>query len=214
MKRDEKLTKWRQNWLASAHKRQTPPPGDWDEWGIVAGRGFGATWAALHWLSNEALTCTEGLSYRVVAPTVEELRFVVFEGDSGLLRTIPKEMVRSYNRATNILTLDNGATISGFSAGNPDQFSLPPGGSTVCENLEHWGRKGDRVWQEVRLMCRMGSSPKVVWTAHAPLPDWVKELMAPTDKRVLTKGVSIDNKQNLPRRFFDALSQVGASGIS
>lgn len=32
---------WREKWLATARPEQLPPEGEWTEWGVLAGRGFG-----------------------------------------------------------------------------------------------------------------------------------------------------------------------------
>ena len=32
---------WQRKWALTRRAKQTPPPGDWTEWGILAGRGFG-----------------------------------------------------------------------------------------------------------------------------------------------------------------------------
>ena len=41
------------NWSLHARDSQLPPPGDWDTWLILAGRGFGKTRTGAEWVRDQ-----------------------------------------------------------------------------------------------------------------------------------------------------------------
>ena len=46
------------NWPLHARDSQLPPPGDWDTWLILAGRGFGKTRTGAEWVRAQSLPRT------------------------------------------------------------------------------------------------------------------------------------------------------------
>lgn len=132
--RDLKLLLWRQKWLNTARPKQLPPDitdhgngidPEWTEWGLLAGRGFGKSLTGAQWLAHAAITDPEALPSYVIAPTLNDVRYTCFEGATGILTLIPKEIVKDYNRTNLIITLDNGAVIRGFSAEEPERLRGP-----------------------------------------------------------------------------------------
>ena len=117
--------RWRVDWLSKAHSFQVLPKGDhWTVWLLLAGRGSGKTKCASNnigwwaWIQPK----TRGL---VMAPTANDIRFTCFEGDSGLLNTIPHELIANYNKSTFELELKNGSHLRGISADSYERLRGP-----------------------------------------------------------------------------------------
>ena len=67
---------------------QRPPAGDWRVWAYVAGRGAGKTWAGASWMQHRV---EQGILKVgcLIAPTSNDIRDVMIEGQSGLLAIAP-----------------------------------------------------------------------------------------------------------------------------
>ena len=48
--REREKARLKYNWSLHARESQLPPPGDWDTWLILAGRGFGKTRTGAEWV--------------------------------------------------------------------------------------------------------------------------------------------------------------------
>ena len=72
---------------------QVPPDGEWGIWLFLAGRGAGKTRAGAEWIKNRVRELAPSVSGTVrggmVAPTLDDVRSVMVEGDSGLLSILP-----------------------------------------------------------------------------------------------------------------------------
>ena len=101
--RDLVLLRWRLGWLSEVGKRpnanQLPPPGDWLIWFPMTGRGWGKTKAGANWLGWEAAHDEPGdpnnISH-VVAPTNDDHRKTTFDGPTGLMSTVPQELIADF----------------------------------------------------------------------------------------------------------------------
>src|SRR5467141_1100223 len=75
-------------WRAKARPSQLPPPGDWNGWLIMAGRGHGKNRAASEWI-HETVQANAAGRIAVVAATAADARDTCIEGESGILATAP-----------------------------------------------------------------------------------------------------------------------------
>lgn len=123
---------WQLEWLKTARPAQLPPDDDWIEFGARCGRGFGKTRMGAEWLGRTAWEGEPGLPYGVIAPTQRDVRFVCFEGESGLLNVIPPELIEQYASSDLYLRLKNGATIYGYSAEKSDRLRGPQNAALWC----------------------------------------------------------------------------------
>ena len=100
---------WQLTWLSSqAHKHQIEPAGDWwSIWLMLAGRGAGKTRAAAETLAYWAWE-QPNTRWLVSAPTSGDVKGTCFEGDSGLMNVIPKQLIADYNKALHEIRLING----------------------------------------------------------------------------------------------------------
>lgn len=224
--RDLKVLQARQDWLNTARPKQLPPdmaqrkgpPGpdgtdngeavdpEWDEWGLLSGRGFGKTLCGGQWLWPEALADPQANPSFVIAPTLNDVRYTCFEGPTGLLSVMPPEIVRDYNKTNLIITLDNGAVIRGFSAEEPERLRGPQAARVWADELAAW-TMAQETWDMMRFGLRLGPRPRVVWTTTPKPKDLIRKLVEPKAHRIITRGSTYENRANLAPSFFDQLVQ-------
>ena len=81
------------DWHSVRRKMQTEPDGDWwTIWLMKAGRGAGKTRTASEWVFEQAWLSPNSRTL-VLAPTYGDLSGICFEGESGLLNVIPRELI-------------------------------------------------------------------------------------------------------------------------
>jgi predicted phage terminase large subunit-like protein len=66
-----------------------------------------------------------GTRWLVSAPTYGDLLGVCFEGESGLINSIPRELVEVFNKSDVEIKLKNGSLIKGITAEKPERFRGP-----------------------------------------------------------------------------------------
>jgi len=197
---------WQAKWLATARPKQLAPQGDWTQWGVLAGRGFGKTLLGAHWIANEAYTDPEALPSAVIAPTFSDVKHTCFEGPAGLLSIIPPELVKHYNSSEMVITMTNGATIRGFSAEKPERLRGPQHARIWGDELAAW-QYAEETWDMAMMGLRLGDRPRIVWTTTPKPREIVRRLVQPKPATVLTTGSTYENKEHLPQTFFDELTQ-------
>jgi hypothetical protein len=118
-------------WEVWAHpQHQLEPDGDWQTWVILGGRGAGKTRAGAEWIRDQvegALPLSLGRSRRValVGETIDQVRAVMVEGDSGLLASAPPDRRPELKSSLNKLIWPNGAEAMLVSAANPEALRGP-----------------------------------------------------------------------------------------
>lgn len=205
---------WREKWLATARPEQIPPDNDdWNEFGALAGRGWGKTLCGANWLGLETYADPEMNPGIVIAPTLNDVRHTCFEGVTGLLHVIPPELVYDYNKTNLIITLCNpkdpakpGAIIRGFSAEEPERLRGPQGARIWGDELAAWG-KDQETFDMAMMGLRLGKNPKFLWTTTPKPKELIKELVKPKAGRIIVRGSTYDNRANLPATFFEQLKQ-------
>ncbi|MEM8699231.1 MAG: terminase family protein, partial [Pseudomonadota bacterium] len=106
-------------WANPAH--QLAPEGDWQVWVIMGGRGAGKTRAGAEWVRTRVEGSTplaRGAARRValLGETIDQVRDVMVEGESGLLACCPEDRRPEYRRTLNKLIWPNGAEAAVYSA--------------------------------------------------------------------------------------------------
>ena len=204
----------RLTWLQRSRRKQRPPAGDWSNWLLLAGRGFGKTRIGAEdtwWACARGGPRGEPIRHAVVAPTSADLRRVCFEGESGILSVAPAEVFAggsadaAYNASLGEIHFANGSIVQGFSAEQPRRLRGPQFHRAWCDELAAW-EYPQATWDMLQFCLRLGTRPRsIVTTTPRPLPI-VAQLMA--DKAtVLTRGSTFENRSNLAAGFFASLAK-------
>jgi phage terminase large subunit-like protein len=202
--RQELLT----HWPFWARPEQIAPEGKWHTWLILAGRGWGKTRTAAEWCRDVVCGSTPlapGAYGRlaIVAETAADCRDVVVEGESGVLNVHAKEFRPVYEPSKRRLTWPNGAMATLFSAEDPDQLRGPQHDAAWLDELAKW-RYAQETWDMLQFGLRLGDDPRqVITTTPRPIP-LLKQIMNDPGT-VITRGVTTDNRSNLPKKFFDQI---------
>ena len=165
------------------------------------------TLTGANWLGWEAANDPDSYN-AVIAPTSSDLTKVCFEGPVGLMRTIPPELVKDYNRTDVKITLTNGAQIFGFSAEKADRLRGPQHHRVWGDELAAWMR-AEEAWDMMMFGLRLGDHPQVLYTTTPKPVALVRRLVKGVDGKtnILVRGTTYENKANLPKSFFDQVQQ-------
>lgn len=120
-------------WEFWARRNQLAPSGDWTYWLALAGRGFGKTRMGAEWIRAQAESGKhEYIS--LVGPTNGDVRRVMIDGESGLLKISPPWFKPEYQPSKARVVWPNGCIAELFSAEEPDRLRGPqcfPADTTV-----------------------------------------------------------------------------------
>lgn len=181
-------------WLEDARPNQLPPEGDWTNWLIMSGRGWGKTRTGAEWIAHNAVT-KDRTRWAVVAPTFADARDTCVEGDSGLLNILNRyRVVANWNRSMGEILLTNGSRIKLFSSEEPDRLRGPQHHGAWCDELAAW--KKQETWDQLQFGLRLGEHPQtVITTTPKPIPLLKSLLLRETS--IITRGSTYENKDNL-----------------
>ena len=146
----------------------------------------------------------------LIAPTSSDIRGVCFEGESGLLNVIPRELISSYNSSIAQIELKNGSLIRGFSAEEPSRLRGPQFHRVWCDELAAW-QYVDETWDMMRFGLRLGDDPRVIITTTPKPIELVRKLLKDATKKNsrihVTRGSTYDNAANLAKSFLNEITQ-------
>lgn len=189
-------------WSVWGRPEQQPPSGDWRVWLVLAGRGWGKTRTGAEWVRSIATT---GRARRIalVARTAADVRDVMIEGESGLLKIHRADERPVWEPSRRRLTWPNGAIATTYSADEPDQLRGPQHDSALCDEIAAW-RYPD-AWDQLQLGLRLGNDPRVVVTT-TPRPTPLVRALVASPTTIVTRGRTADNAKNLAPGVVDALT--------
>ena len=172
----------------------------WTIWLLLAGRGAGKTRCAAEWTWWEAWS-HPNTRWLVSAPTSSDVRDVCFEGDSGLLKVIPEELVADYIKSLHEMKLINGSIIKGIPASEPNRFRGPQFHGGWLDELAAWEYLDDS-WDMLNFGMRLGKRPRLICTTTPkPKPLIVDLVNREGDDVVFTTASTYDNIHNLAPTF-------------
>lgn len=203
-----------EHWPFWARSEQLPPEGQWSVWLFMAGRGAGKTRAGAEWVKSrcETLDVPGGVPRgALVAPTLENVRLVMVEGESGLLRVLPPSMLvngsieDSWNRVACELTLANGSKMKGFSAEKAARLRGPQHHFVWLDEPaefrdSHLGLKEDTAFAMALIGCRLPPDPRLMATGTPKNVRLIHDLINDPGT-VVTKGTTYDNLINLGKEY-------------
>jgi phage terminase large subunit-like protein len=208
-------------WALTRRVAQTPPPGNWRTWLIMAGRGFGKTRTGAEFIREEIMA-RRMRRVALVGSTAADVRDVMVEGESGLLAVCERYNFRAdYQPSKRKITFANGAEAHTYSAEEPNRLRGPQHDGYWADEVAAW-RDAD-AWDQLQFGARLGENPRGVATTTPRPMRVIFDLLAQRfvyydedEKEIrttdplkaavrVTSGSTYENRANLAPPF---LSQV------
>lgn len=185
-------------WRAGiARPEQLAPPGDWDTWLLLAGRGFGKSRTGAEWTIEQALTMP-GSRGALVAPTASDCRDIMVEGESGIIACALPGLAH-YEPSKRRITFANGSIVTLYSADEPDRLRGPQHHFGWLDELASW-RHLQHAWDMLQMGMRLGEHPRIcITTTPRPLP-LIKQLLK-DERTAVVRGSTYANIDNLAPSF-------------
>jgi phage terminase large subunit-like protein len=176
---------------------------DWDVFLWMAGRGFGKTRSGAEAVRGQV---DAGRRRRIalVAPTLDDARKIMIEGDSGLLSVYPKDSrAPVYKEHKREIHWPNGAIGFVYTTEEPERFRGPQHDFAWCEELGAW-RNAETSWDNLQFGMRItgprGDHPQtIIGTTPRPTPLMRKIVANPGTE--VAHGTTYENQANLNPRF-------------
>jgi predicted phage terminase large subunit-like protein len=192
------------NWRApiNARKKQIAPQGNWTNWLILAGRGFGKTRTGAEWIRERV---ENGLAKRIaiIGKTPADVRDVMIEGESGIISISPPWNKPDYQPSRRRIIWPNGSVAHIFSSYEPDQLRGPQFDTAWCDELASW-EYIEETWDNLMFGLRLGEKPQVCITTTPRSLQLLKNIRD-LENTIVTTGSSYENKKNLNANFFTAI---------
>src|SRR5258708_33946975 len=181
-------------WLATARPEQVTPPGDWQIWLILAGRGWGKTRTGAEDIVHYAMM-NPGGRIGLVGPTAADVRDVMVEGHSGILAISDNGLRPNFEPSKRRLTWPNGSQAALYSAEEPERLRGPQHHRIWADELGAWENQ-QATWDQLTFGLRLGSDPRVIVTT-TPRPMALIRALRASSTTHLTVGRTADNAANL-----------------
>lgn len=208
---DLALLEARYSWLMLARGDQIPPAGDWSTWVLKAGRGAGKTRTGAEEVWWSAARQQE--RWALVAPTSNDVRKTMFEGESGLLNVVPDRLMLDYNRSSLEMWIrplgyegsdkDRCSLLTGYSSEEPERLRGPQHHGAWCDELAAWKYQQD-TWDMLEFTMRLGDDPRYIVTT-TPKPSGILRKLMEEPDTVMTEASTMANAKNLPKKFLEKL---------
>jgi len=191
---------WKTRWLKMARPKQiidfSKEP--YDTVFIHAGRGFGKSLTLGQWIAGELCDNPKTFGH-ILAPTHNDIRYVNFEGESGIIRQVPPCLIKYYNKTDSIIEFYNGSVLRGFSAEESERLRGPQCHFLACDEVAAWV---DDVpaWEQAKFGHRLGKRTTCVITSTPKPKELIKTFFA--DKTIKKVGGNTEeNRANLSDNF-------------
>jgi len=186
------------DWPKMARPNQLPPEGNWGQWLILAGRGFGKTRTGAETIRSWV---KKGTHKRIalIGQTIDEVRSVMIEGESGLLNVHPNHERPRFEPANKRLVWPNGAVAGLYGADNYEKLRGPQFDLAWIDELAKF-RHPNKLWEQLMLGLRLGESPRTIITT-TPRPISLIQDLLQDPATVTTRGTTFDNQHNLAKTF-------------
>lgn len=173
----------------------------WDNWVLLAGRGFGKTRTGSEWIIKRAVM-SPGSRGALVAPTAADCRDIMVEGESGIMACAPPGLCQ-YEPSKRRVTFTNGSLLTLYSADEPDRLRGPQHHYAWADELAAW-RRAQATWDMLMMTMRLGVHPQTCVTT-TPRPLAIVKHLARDPRSAVVRGSTYDNLANLAPTFRDAV---------
>ena len=181
----DKLKPGRGEWTLLPH--QIPPEGDWDIWGMLGGRGAGKTKAGAKW-SIDQLRGDPKARVGIGAPTFNDVRSIMIEGETGLLAVAEEGEFPYYNKSLMELHHRDGGLVKGMGSESADRWRGHNWSAIWADELASWNPE---AWHMARMGLRLGEALAIFTTTPKNRP-FIRELIE-EEGTILTRATTYDN---------------------
>lgn len=168
-------------------------------WLILAGRGFGKTRTGAEWV-RASIKSYELVN--VIAPTADDARDIMVEGESGILAICSNEERPTYRAAYRRLEWPNGAKTLIFTADEPERLRGKQHMRLWADEVAAW--RYPEAWDQAMFGLRLGANPQAVATT-TPKPTELIHRLVNDPTTAVTRGSTYDNRGNLAPAFFEQI---------
>jgi len=192
-------------WGKQRRPEQASPPGAWNTWMVMAGRGFGKTRTGAEWVREQVMT-NGAIRIALVAPTAADARDVMVEGESGLLACCERYGIHAkYKSSKRRVEFPNGALAFLYSAEEPDRLRGPQHHRGWGDEIAAWDYP--ETWDQMQFGLRLGEHPQSVATTTPKPVHLVRTLLKGelSGDVVVTRGSTYDNAANLSPSFLSVI---------
>lgn len=188
-------------WEFRVRDEQRPPKGDWTTWIYLGGRGAGKTRAGAEWVRARVESGCKRIA--IVGANAQDARYVMVEGESGLLSVASPWLRAKYEPSKRLITWPNGAIATLFSAEEPDMLRGPQHDTAWCDELAKWTHL-EAAWDNyvqagtIYGPARMGVLTANLATYSGSQPDNTNTLTVDLSESegVLSSGTSLSDAEN------------------
>ena len=144
----------------------------------------------------------------MVAPTADDLRDVMVEGESGILAVCPRQERPVYRVSKRRLDWPNGAQSLLFTAQEPDRLRGKQHAKLWCDEPASWQYDMD-AWDQAQFGLRLGTNPQTIATTTPRPTKLIRMLVAAsqgeTPTVAVTRGTTYENRSNLAPGFYSKI---------
>jgi len=189
------------DWSEFGRPEQQLPPGDWRQWLIMAGRGWGKSRTGAEAVRS---VVEMGMAERIalIGATAADTRDVMVEGESGLLNVFPAASRPLYQPSRRRVVFDTGAVAMMYSAEEPDRLRGPQHDFAWEDEIAAWKRP--ETHDMLLMGLRLGNNPRLVATTTPRPLKIVRDLLA-SPTTYVTRGSTYDNALNLAPQFMQQI---------
>jgi phage terminase large subunit-like protein len=179
--------------------KQTPPPGNWQTWGGLTGRGLGKTRSNAEYVHEEA-AAGRAMRIALIAQNEDKAIEVMVNGASGLIAVSPPWMKARFENGR--VVWPNGAQAFVYTPERPDDIFGPEHHLAWASELHAWpASKMVKAFDFLLGGLRLGYG-RLVWDSnprkrHALIVSLLAEAEADPARNVIYRGSSRENRLNL-----------------
>jgi len=216
----EQLEELKYDWNFWARPDQLEPSGDWNNWFICAGRGYGKTRAGVEWVRQQVKSGKKRIA--AIASTNSDILRVMIKGESGFLNVChkgdknhrgkvigyphwsPTKRTLSWHKDGDHSNREI-AIVEFFSSEEPERLRGPQYECAWADELAAWNNAED-TWDMAQFGLRLGKHPRVCITTTPKSTPLVRRLMK-DPKTHVTTGSTFDNADNLAGSFVQTIRE-------
>ncbi len=192
---------------------QAEPEGrTWRVWLFLGGRGAGKTRAGAEWVNHLAAS-GQAMRIGLIGASLHEVRAVMVEGASGLLRTSHPRDRPVYERTARRLTWPSGAVAEIYSGNRPQSLRGPQFDLIWADEFAKW-EDPEAAYDMAQLALRIGEMPRMLVTTTPTRLPFLKALKADAET-VTTHATTRANDWRLAPGFVAALeNRYGGTALA